>query len=868
MRFIKPVHLLLPALGLISGCVHHPHNPGPGEYAWAETIYEPSSQVPNVEQAPFQKQASPTDESYLDLNRPAGQPIDLTQTVENINASENARRKALNPKSNPNSSRLENLYEGNFEQAPSDDLTQFGYDYFRAGGSSSASVGPVPSNYRIGTGDEVIISLSGNVEAYHKLTVDRNGNIQIPNFGTLPVSGVAFGELADRIDSFLQERRVGYDLGVSLGQLRQIQINVIGRVAQPGRIEVSSLSTPLDVLVAAGGPTKDGSLRNISLVHPDQTRSDIDLYDFLLGNRESFDFPQLMDGDTLHVPSIGPTVGVAGYVQQPAIYEIPESPVTIEQVVNLAGGLTAFSFTPLAQLERTLDGRGRERIDISLDEEGMQTKMANGELLTVSAVDEIRKAIVRIEGSIVRPGNYAYSQGMRLSDLVENADGLSIDAFLPQVFISRQIGPALPVGTITERTGHLQSNRIIVKDLSKALVGDPFHDIELMPLDLVTVRSQKESNIYASVEIIGSVLNPGKYQLTPDMRVTDLVAIAGNPNSDVYYDEAELIRQVFDPETRRMDVKRFRFNLNEALESTEGDEHKNNPLLANGDKLIIRSLQKAQVRVSISGSVRFPGTYIFPSGSRITDLISAAGGVLPDADLRAAKFTRLSTKRLQQDRLEHLLETSRRANEEALTNLIQTGNSQDAISAKLALRQNLSSINRMRKMQADGRIVIPFAKSNFPETPYNLTLESGDALEIPRYHSTISIAGFVYNPISLVVDDYMTVKEALDQAGGLTDEGDEDLLYVVRADGSVDSVSQPGHHLTMRSRLLPGDVLIAPESVQERTIGGQIQDILIVARQLAEIGLIGSNISRGSDTTLVSPLIYEGPEGVSEEIVE
>ncbi|MGE9290604.1 MAG: SLBB domain-containing protein [Puniceicoccales bacterium] len=845
-----------------------PKNPGPEQYAWANTIYEPSSQVPDVEQAPFQRQASPTDENFLNLNRPAGLPIDLTQTVENISAADRDRRRSLNPQADPNSSRLENLYEGRFNQNPSGDLKQFGYDYFGPGLSSSPAMGPVPSNYRLGTGDEVVINLSGNVEEFHKLTVDRDGNLQIPNFGTLPVAGITFGELHDHIDAFLRKRRVGYDLAVNLGRLRQIQVNVIGRVSKPGRIEVSSLSTPLDVLSAAGGPTKDGSLRKITLIHPDQTQSSIDLYDFLLGNRELFNFPQIMDGDTLHVSSIGPTVGVSGYVQQPAIYEILESPVTLEEVVQLAGGLTAFSFTPLAQLERTLEGRGRQRIDVSLNEEGMQMEMFNGELLTVSAVDEIRKAIVRIEGSVVRPGDYAYRPGMRLSDLVENADGLSIDAFLPQVFISRQIGPARPVGTITERTGHLQSNRIIVKDLSKALVGDPFNDIELMPLDLVSVRSQRQSNIYAYVEIIGSVLNPGKYQLTPDMRVTDLVAIAGNPNSDVYYDEAELIRQVFDPITRRMDVKRFRFNLNEALESTASSNNENNPLLANGDKLIIRSLQKAQVRVSISGSVRFPGTYIFPSGSRITDLISAAGGLLPDADLRAAKFTRLSTRKLQQDRLEHLMETSRRANEQALTDLIQTGNSQDAISAKLALRQNLSTINRMSNFQADGRIVIPFAQANFPETPYNLALESGDALEIPRFHSTISIAGFVYNPISLVVDDYMTVKEALDQAGGLTEEGDEDLIYVVRADGSVDSVSQPGNRLSMRSRLLPGDVLVAPESVQERTLGGQIQDFLLVARQLAEIGLIGANISRGSDTTLVSPAVYEVPDNVSEEIIE
>ncbi len=252
--------------------------------------------------------------------------------------------------------------------------------------------------------------------------------------------------------------------------------------------------------------------------------------------------PRLQAEDTLFVPFIGPTVGVGGYVQRPGIFELLEPRITVSKALDLAGGLTPFSFTALARIESTEAGRERVRMDLKLNAEGLAQTMGNGQLLLVGAIGQQRQSLVQIVGEVARPGDYQYTPGMRLSDLVLKADGLTMDAYLPQVFISRQMTEARAetTGQLSTQVGH--TRRVLVADLSRALKLDPEHDLELMPLDLVTVRSRGLSRPRPEVEIIGAVRQPGIYELTAGMRLSDLLAIAGNPVAIAYLQEAELIR--------------------------------------------------------------------------------------------------------------------------------------------------------------------------------------------------------------------------------------------------------------------------------------------------------------------------------------
>ena len=641
-------------------------------------------------------------------------------------------------------SRLEKLYGGNFNRQASRELEQFGYAVFSPDALNVHSTGPTPASYIIGAGDQILITLSGSMEAFHQLTVDHDGMLSIPEFGTVHVAGTSYGNLHSHVLAFLNQRRHSFELTVSIGQRRAIQVNIVGRVANPGRIEVPALSNLIVALSAAGGVSKDGSLRRIILKRPGtdgDTQTIIDLYDYLRSPDKESTFPQLQEQDTLYIPAIGTTVGVAGYVQEPGIYELKQEQFTVADALEIAGGLTPFSFTPLAQIERTIDGRGRKRFDIELNEAGIQEAMNDGELLMIEAVDDKRQAIVRIEGQVARPGDYEFNPGMTLSELIERADGLTVDAYIKQAFISRQVGEHSAIEEVPGRSVHYQSKRVLVTQLDRALMKDPAHDLRLKPLDLITIRSRDSAMPQPVVEIIGSVQRPGKYELTASMRVSDLIAIAGNLNPEVYYDEAELIRRYFDPEALKLDVKRYRFNLQEALNPTHHLNETYNPVLSNGDKLVIRALQRAQIRVRIAGRVRFPGEYIFPDGAQISDLIRAAGGVLEDADLRAGVFTRESTRKLQQSRLDNLIERTRRLAENALERMVKTGRPKEGLAAKIALEHTKDLLSRMAEENANGRIVIPFETPSFPSSPYNLPLQSGDSLTIPRSHPTVSVSG-------------------------------------------------------------------------------------------------------------------------------
>jgi protein involved in polysaccharide export with SLBB domain/sugar phosphate isomerase/epimerase len=435
-----------------------------------------------------------------------------------------------------------------------------------------------------------------------------------------------------------------------------------------------------------------------------------------------------------------------------------------------------------------------------LDEAGLATVMGDGELLLVEAVDNQLQPVVRLSGEVVRPGTFQFREGMRLSDLLGQADGLTVDAYLPQAFVSRQIGAPGCIELLGQQSCVGSTRRVLVVDLHRALAGDGEHDLELRPLDHVEIRARAVSTVRPTVEVIGPVQQPGRYELTAGLRVSDLVALAGNLRPEAYQDEAELIRRVYDEATRRMELKRFRFDLGRALR--EGDEH--DPVLQNEDRLVVRRLGNGEVTVTIDGQVPFPGTYVFPLGAQLTDLLSAAGGVLESGDLRATVFTRESVRRLQQSRLEHLRETTQRQYEGALETMVQTGQPNEGLAAKLALNQTRDLLQRMSTTQASGRVVVPFLRDDFPTSRFNLSLEDGDRLVIPRRQETVAVIGHVFNPSTFVAEDGLTVGEVLARSGGLTEFGDEERTYVIRADGNVESLAQKRSRLSFAAPLLPG----------------------------------------------------------------
>lgn len=771
------------------------------------------------------------------------------QVVVNINNTAAKPNPATSAEAASERAMLEKLYAGEFSRDANRQLSQFGYDYFARPPSSADELGPVPDDYVLGAGDELAVDVWGAVTINARLIVDRDGQIALPDVGAVAVAGRSLPQTAEAIRVAIGVTKRDFELSVAIGRLRRIAVHVVGEVAKPGLVEVPARATVLTALLAAGGPTKGGTLRRIKLDQDGRTL-EIDLYSFLTaGERQALTL--IRPGAVITVSPIGPTAAVAGLVQRPGIYEL-NGPATVATLLQYAGGLTAFTFTPQAQIERTVAGRGRQKFDVAITGDSIAEPMGDGELLLIGAVDTAMQPSVAVEGEVVRPGTYEYKPGLRVADLITRADGLTIDAYLPQALISRQVGPSGEVLRVPGRVSFGSSRRVIVVDLARALANDPEQNLELMPLDQLEVRSVRQSLERPEVSVLGAVRQPGKYELTAGLTVSALVAMAGNLTNDVYYDEAELIRKVRDETSPSLDVRRYRFNLGQAMSAGCED-----PVLQNGDQLVIRSLRAEQVTVRIEGEVSFPGSYVFPAGSRISDMIAAAGGVNQRADFRAAGFYRKSAQQAEKEKLRNLTEQTRRAYEGALEHLVKDGASKEGLAGKLALLQTQDLMERIANTEVHGRVVIPFIRPDFPTSPHNLTLEDGDRLVIPRHRETIGVVGLVFNPTNFVAEPGTTVSSVIDRAGGLAEFADDQRIYVIRADGTVESLAQTsGQRLAMDTLVLPGDVVLVPRAPLERSFGAQLADVLSLARQAAEVGLLASrlgNVSGKTDITTILP---------------
>ncbi|MEM7309607.1 MAG: SLBB domain-containing protein [Planctomycetota bacterium] len=783
----------------------------------------------------------------------AGVGITLADLAPFLMAPQAELEEKVAPPAPPPLSPLERLYRGSFGRDASRDVKQVGYDYF-AQPVELATSGPVPDGYALGPGDEVILSLSGTLNEYHRLDVDANGELVIPELGSVHVAGIEFGALHDVLSAMIARTRRGFELTVSMGTVRTIRVHVVGEVRSPGLVDVSARSTLLEALSACGGPAKTGSLRRIVHRAGDEERQ-LDLYDFLHGGG---DVAQVFmsDGDTIVVPPIGATIGIAGYAQRPGIYELL-GPATLSDALELAGGLTPFTFTPQVQIERTIQGRGRETLDVELNEEGLASALSNGDLVLIGAVDSRHQPLVQIEGEVVRPGSYQFLPGMTLRDLVQTADGLTIEADLSQALVSRQVGTNEAMQIAPERAVYESARRVLVVDLAQALAGVEEENPELMPLDLITIRSRSKASVRPTVRILGPVRQPGTYELTPGLRISDVIAIAGNLQADAFYDEAELIRNVLNASGDAMEVMRFRIDLRLAL---EGDpEH--NAVLSNGDQIVVRSLRNSWVTVTVDGEVKFPGTYVFAGDAKIDDLIAAAGGVLPHADLRAASFRRQSVREMQLARFRHLAETMRRRFEYELQRGVQRGRPQEGLAARLALQQIEELSARMAQSDGNGRIVLPFLRVDFPDSPHNLTLEDGDRLSIPRHQETVAVLGNVFNPSTFVAEPGLTVEDVLERCGGLTEYADDERIYVMRADGQVEALHQKTRRLRLRALLLGGDVVLVPRAPIERSFLDRFNELMAAVRLSGENALLFNNL--GSELAFTWVSNYDRNDGIT-----
>ncbi|EWH08502.1 polysaccharide export protein [Catenovulum agarivorans DS-2] len=537
-------------------------------------------------------------------------------------------------------------------------LKPFGYELFAGSPSTFAPATdvPVPSEYVIGPGDTIKVQLFGKEYKNYELSVDRNGAITMPETGPLQVVGMSFTEFKNFINQQIEQKVIGAKANVTMGDLRSIRIFVLGEAYKPGAYTVSSLSSITHALFVSGGITEVGSLRNIQLKRKGKVVTTFDLYDLLLKGDTSND-TNLLPGDVVFIPPVGPTVGIDGEVKRPAIYEL-NGQSKVEDVINLAGGLLTTAYPKASKIERLRNDGTRTVLDIDLSKaQNGKTKLKEGDVLRVYSVLDEMENIVRLEGHVHRPGSFAYKAGMKVLDIVPSITDL-------------RANPDLEYGIIVREEPHIRTLSAMQFSLKQAFLNpESAANITLQPRDRVYVfsadggrqlnwlldRLKAQARLdepAKTVSIAGHVRYSGEYPLTENMQVKDLIKAAFDLKLETDLDYALLKRKNFAQNIT--DFKVLRLNQVEDLAEQLQPQDKLYVFSINGEResmfadLIgeIKSQtnkQNQQKLVTIAGQVRFPGTYPLAENMVMADLVAAAGGFTESSYMVTANLSRFKT---------------------------------------------------------------------------------------------------------------------------------------------------------------------------------------------------------------------------------
>jgi len=689
-------------------------------------------------------------------------------------------------------------------------LPIYGLSLFEHGPTTFAPLEriPVTSDYSIGPGDELLIRTWGQIDLNARLVVDRQGEVFLPKVGTLAVAGLQYQQLQDYFRSAIGRVFRNFDLTVSLGQLRSIQVFVVGQARRPGSYTVSSLCTLVNALFASGGPSGSGSLRHIQLKRGNRVVTDFDFYDLLLQGDTSKD-TRLLPGDVLYIPPTGPSIAIAGSVNVPAIFELRDG-MTLASAIELAGGLATTADGQKAMVERIDEHDIRRVEEFPLDAVGRARRLKDGDVVRIFSVSPHFENAVTLRGNVAHPGRREWRPGMRLRDILPNQEAL----------VTRDHWRfANSVANAGERANERWLPN--ARETSQSLSGEG-----------QTHGAQMEGEA-------GNALFEG----TPALARTPGGPTAPGLSDPIAQDAPEInwdyaVIQRLNPQD--LTTRLVPFNLGRLV--LQGDEE-NNLLLEPGDVITIFSqvdlavpMERRSKFVRLEGEFPSAGIYRAEAGETIRHLVARAGGLTTNAYLYGAEFTRESVRRDQQKGLDLLIE---KLDEDISRNaMAPTGVNPDEVAdqhAKLEAQRQL--VEKLRGVRVTGRLVLDLTpnSSTVADLP-EIALEDGDRFVVPFRPATVELLGAVYNKNSFLYRHEARVDDYLRRAGGPTRDADKSRMFVIRADGSVlskQSVKGLWNGGFESLRLMPGDTIIVPERLSHGSFLKGLRDWSQVFSQFA-----------------------------------
>ena len=639
---------------------------------------------------------------------------------------------------------------------------------------------PVTDDYLVGPGDEILIRAWGQIELDGKLVVDRGGEVFLPKVGTLSVAGLKYRQLPDYFRTAIGRVFRNFDLTVSLGQLRSIQVFVVGQARRPGTYTVSSLSTLINALFASGGPSSSGSMRHIQLKRNDRVVTEFDFYDLLLLGDKSKD-ARLAPGDVIYIPPVGAFIAMAGSVNVPAIYEL-QSGTTLQAAIQMAGGLATTADGQKAVVERIENHAIRRIEEFPLDSLGLERTLKDGDVVQILSLSPRFENAVTLRGNVAHPGRVQWHKGMRVKDVIPDQGAL------------------------------------VTKDYWRA--NNALTSIDQRTVAPINTMEKQPDSASAATETTTAELRNRIRRNAPEINWDYAVIQRLNPSD---------LTTLLVP-----------FDLGKLI--LQGDEQNNLPLEP-GDVITIFSqndlavpLEKQSKFVRLEGEFQTAGVYQAGPGETLPHLVERVGGFTPSAYLYGAEFTRESVRTDQQKGLDRLVES---VEEDISRNALAPSgvNPEDIADNNAKLDAQRQLVQKLREIKATGRVVLDLKTnaSGVADLP-EIAVEDGDRFVVPYRPATVQTLGAVYNKNSFLYRREERVGDYLRQAGGPTREADASRTFVIRADGSVlskQSVRGLWNGGFDALRLMPGDAIIVPERLSHGSILRGLRDWSQVFSQFA-----------------------------------
>lgn len=657
-----------------------------------------------------------------------------------------------------------------------------------------------PENYKLGPGDQVIIELWGYNEATYNQVISPEGRITISQIGPIYLSGLTIKEAQAKVKKLLASKYASLDgahteVSLTLGNIRSIQVNMMGEVAVPGTYRLSSFSTVFHALYRAGGVTKTGSLRGIKVIRGGKEFATIDVYGYLFtGNSES-DI-RLEEGDVVLVPPYIKIATVSGGVRRPMSYELTEKE-TLADLIKYAGDFTGDAYKDDIRLVRNT---GEEQEIFTVSSKNMALcSMEDGDVVTIgSNLDRFANRI-EIRGHVFRPGMFQFGADIKtVKQLVQRAGGLTEDAFLERAIILREM-PDLSLETVSFDLG--------------AVLNGTNADISLKKNDVVVISGIHELKSRGSFAINGLVANPGEYPFSENTTIEDLILQAGGLLDGASTARVEVARRTIDPTS---------LAPSDTLGTTYTFSLENGLAMGNGHGFVLQPYDVVSIRrspgfvkpqhVTVDGEVSFPGGYVLlTKDERVSDIIKRAGGITNHAYLKGGLVVRKTTNE------ELTLDSATRR-------MINQGGGRDSVDVhKLSFSDHYT-------------LGIDLAKAvSEPGCADDIILKDGDRIIVPEYLSTVRIQGDVMYPNTVLYQPNKGMSYYIDAAGGYGSRAKRSKVYIIYMNGNVSKGAK------MNAKIEPGCEIVVPTKRDRR--------------QMSTSEILSMGTSAASLTTMVATIV-------------